>query len=89
MSFLNEIKNQFGKIIKILHDNTKECFSSYLSKLLSLHESTSFCTPPQNVVERKNRYLVEITRTLIGKVGQSTTQLCRLNNIFFLHLIYH
>ena len=33
-SFLNEIKNQFGQVIKILRsDNAKEYFSSALSKV--------------------------------------------------------
>ena len=53
ISFLNEIQNQFGKIIKILRsDNAKEYFSFELSKLLSshgiLHQSTYPRTPQQN-----------------------------------------
>jgi len=35
MSFLNEIRNQFGKIEKLRSDNGKEYFSFELSKLLS------------------------------------------------------
>jgi len=39
MSFLNEIRNQFGKVIKILRsNNAKEYFSSDLFKLLSSHD---------------------------------------------------
>jgi len=63
--------NQFGKIIQILRsNNTKEYFSSELSKLLSLHgilhQSTCPHIPQQNgIAERKNRHLVETARTLL------------------------
>jgi len=37
-SFFNEIKNQFGQVIKILRsDNTKEYSSSAFSNVLSSH----------------------------------------------------
>ena len=71
MSFFNEIKNQFGKIIKILRsDNAKEYFSSKLSSFLSsqgiLHQSTYPHISQQNgIAEWKNRHLVEIARTLL------------------------
>jgi len=53
MSFFNEIKNQFGKIIKIFRsDNAKKYFSSKLSSFLSfqgiLHQPTCPHTPQQN-----------------------------------------
>ena len=71
VSFFNEVKNQFGKTIKILRsDNAKEYFSSDLSSFLSsqgiLHQSTCPHTPQQNgIAERKNRHLVETARTLL------------------------
>ena len=71
MSFFNEIKNQFGKIIKILRsDNAKEYFSSKLSSFLSfqgiLHQPTSPHTPQQNgIIEWKNRHLVETAQALL------------------------
>ena len=61
----NEIKNQFGKTIKILRsDNAKEYFSTAFSSFLSsqgiLHQSTCPHTPQQNgIAERKNRHLIE------------------------------
>ncbi|XP_052733587.1 uncharacterized protein LOC108339168 isoform X3 [Vigna angularis] len=70
-SFLNEIKNQFGQVIKILRsNNAREYFSSNFSAILSshgiLHQSTCPDTPQQNgIVERKNRHLVETARTLL------------------------
>jgi len=52
MYFLNEIKNQFGKIIEILKsDNAKEyffnVFPSFLSSQGILHQSTWPHTPKQ------------------------------------------
>jgi len=74
-SFLNEIKNQFGQVIKILRsDNAKEYFSSTFSNVLSshgiLHQFTCPHTPQQNgIVERKNRHLVETAHTLLLSVN--------------------
>jgi len=50
MSFFNEIKTKFEKVINILRsDNAKEYFSSNLSSFLTtqgiLHQSTSPHTP--------------------------------------------
>lgn len=70
-TFVNEVKTQFGKTIKILRsDNAKEYFSSGLSSFLSahgiLHQSSCPHTPQQNdIAERKNRHLVETARTLL------------------------
>jgi len=70
-SFLNEIKNQFGKVIKVLtSDNGKGYFSSSFPTLLNshgiLHQSTCPYTPQQNgIAEWKNRHLVETARTLL------------------------
>ena len=70
-SFVNEIKTQFGKTIKILRsDNAKEYFSSAISSFLSaqgiLHQSSCPHTPQQNgIAERKNRHLVETAQTLL------------------------
>jgi len=61
-SFFNEIKNQIGKIIKVLQsDNAKDYFSSALSSFLSsqgiLHQSSCPHTLQQNgIAERKNRH---------------------------------
>ncbi|RDX96421.1 hypothetical protein CR513_20926, partial [Mucuna pruriens] len=71
MSFSKEVENQFGKTIKILRsDNAKEYFSfelnSYLSSKGILHQSMCPHTSQQNgIAERKNRHLVETTRTLL------------------------
>ena len=68
---MNQIKNQFGQVIKILRsDNAKEYFSSTFSNILSshgiLHQSTCPHTPQQNgITKRKNKYLVEIARTIL------------------------
>lgn len=70
-SFVNEIKTEFGKTIKILRsDNAKEYFSSAISSFLSaqgiLHQFSCPHTPQQNdIAERKNRHLVETARTLL------------------------
>ena len=70
-SFVNEIKTQFGKTIKVLRsDNAKEYFSSAVSSFLSsqgiLHQSSCPHTPQQNgIAERKNRHIVETARTLL------------------------
>ncbi|KAG2406196.1 Retrovirus-related Pol polyprotein from transposon RE1 Retro element 1 [Vigna angularis] len=70
-SFFIEIKNQFGKTIKILRsDNAKEyfslAFSSFLSSQGILHQSTCPHTPQQNgIAERKNRHLIETARSLM------------------------
>ena len=67
----NEIKNQFGKTIKILRsDNANEYFSTAFSSFLSshgiLHQSTCPHTPQQNgIVERKNKHLIETARSLM------------------------
>jgi hypothetical protein len=67
-TFVNEVKTQFGKAIKILRsDNAKEYFSYGLSSFLSahgiLHQSSCPHTTQQNgIAERKNRHLVETAR---------------------------
>ena len=57
-SFVNEIKTQFGKTIKILRsDNAKEYFSSAISSFLStqdiLHQSSCPHTPQQNDIKEE------------------------------------
>jgi len=70
-SFLHEIKNQFGRVIKILRsDNAKEYFLSALSAVLSshgsLHQSTCPHTPQENgIAKRKSRHLFETAHTLL------------------------
>ena len=67
----NEIKNQFGKVIKILpSDNAKEYFSSTLSSFLSLQGILHQSTCPQ----RKNRHLVETTCNLLFNANACVQQ---------------
>ena len=62
---------EFNTSVRILRsDNAKEyfstSFSSYMSSHGILHQSSCAYTPQQHrVAERKNRHLVEITRTLL------------------------
>lgn len=70
-TFCSEIKNQFGKGIRILRsDNAKEYFSapfnSFMASLGIIHQSSCPHTPQQNgVTERKHRHLVDTARTLL------------------------
>ena len=67
--FHAEVRTQFNISIRILrNDNAKEYhfgpFSSFMSSYEILHQSSCTYTPQQNrVAERKNRHLVETTRT--------------------------
>ena len=69
--FYAEILTQFNISIRVLRsDNGREYFSapfiSFMSQHGILHQSSYAHTPQQNgVVERKNRYLIEIARTLL------------------------
>ena len=69
--FFVEICNKFHTFIRILRsDNALEYLSSpffaFLSSYGILHQSSCAHTPLQNrVTERKNRHLVETTRTLL------------------------
>jgi len=71
ISCLNETKNQFGQVIKILiSDNAKEYFSSKFFAIWSSHgildQPTCLNTPQQNgITKRKNKLLVETTCTLL------------------------
>jgi len=77
-TFFNEIKNQFGISIRILRsDNAYEylshSFNTFLKSHGILHQTSCAYTPQQNgVAERKNRHLVETTRTLLihGEIPQ-------------------
>jgi len=68
---LNEIKNQFGKVIEVsCSDNAKEYssikFTSFLSAQGIWHESTCPHTQLQNgIVERKNKHLIKTTHSLM------------------------
>ena len=76
--FYNEIKNQFGISIRILRsDNGREylshSFKNFMASHGILHQTSCAYTPQQNgVAERKNRHLVETTRTILihGDVPQ-------------------
>ena len=69
--FHAEIRTQFNTSIHILRSgNAEQYFSMPLSSFMSshgiLHQSSCDYTPQQNgVAERKNRHLVETTRTLL------------------------
>ena len=69
--FYAEIQIRFNISIRVLRsDNAKEYFSapftSFMSQHEILHQSSCAHTPQQNeVVECKNRHLVETTRTLL------------------------
>ncbi|KAJ9180876.1 hypothetical protein P3X46_009068, partial [Hevea brasiliensis] len=70
-AFCNEIKTQFNISVRILRsNNAKEYFSaqflSYMTQNGILHQSSCMDTPSQNgVAERKNRHLLEVTRSLL------------------------
>lgn len=65
------VKNQFNSTIQILRtDNAKEYISSHLRKYLPeqgiIHQSSSVKIPQQDgVLKRKNRPLLEITRSFL------------------------
>ena len=69
--FYAEILTQFNISIRVLRsDNAREYFSapfiSFMSQHGILHQSSCAHTPQQNViVERKNRHLIETSRTLL------------------------
>jgi len=69
--FYNEIKNQFGISIRILHsDKGREYLSHSFEKFMVthgiLHQTSCAYTPQQNgVAERKKRHLVETTRIIL------------------------
>jgi len=69
--FYNEIKNQFGISIRVLHsDNGREylshSFKNFVASHGILHQTSCAYTPKQNgVAERKNKHFVEITRTIL------------------------
>ena len=75
MSFFNKIKNQFGKIIKILRsDNAKQYFlvhflHSYLPR--EFYISYHVLTPQHGIALRKNRHLKEIARSLMLNINVS------------------
>jgi len=70
-SFFNEIKTQFGVSIRVLRsDNGREYLSHSFKQFMAshgiLHQTSCAYTPQQNgVAERKNRHLIETTRTLL------------------------
>jgi transposase InsO family protein len=66
------VKTQFAQKICLLRsDNAKEyksgSFASYLSDKGIIHQTSCAHTPQQNgVAERKNRYLLDVTRCLLS-----------------------
>src|ERR1044072_1910570 len=69
--FHNMVQTQFQTSIKVLRtDNGREYYHSTLSSYLQnhgiIHQSSCVDTPQQNgVAERKNRHLLEVTRSLM------------------------
>nr|CAN80831.1 hypothetical protein VITISV_002503 [Vitis vinifera] len=69
--FYAEIQTQFNISIRVLRsDNAREYFSAPFTSFMSnhgiIHQSSCAYTPQQNgVAERKNRHLVETTRTIL------------------------
>lgn len=78
-SFYNEIQTQFGVSIRTFRsDNAREylshSFKAFMASHGILHQTSCAYTPQQNgVAERKNRHLIETTRTLLlhGHVPQT------------------
>ena len=70
-AFFAEIQTQFHVLVQILRsDNAKEYlsepFQSFMLQHGILHQTSCVDTPSQNrVVKRKNRHLLETTRTLL------------------------
>jgi len=66
-SFFNEIKTQFGVSIRVLcSEYLSHSFKQFMASHGILHQTSCAYTPQQNgVVGRKNRHLIETTRTLL------------------------
>jgi transposase InsO family protein len=75
--FLRRAQNEFGlRIKKIRSDNGTEFKNSQIEGFLEeegiKHEFSSPCTPQQNgVVERKNRTLLDMARTMLDEYKTS------------------
>ena len=76
--FLRRAQNEFGlRIKKIRSDNGTEFKNSQIEGFLEeeegiKHEFSSPYTPQQNgVVERKNRPLLDIARTMLDEIGRA------------------
>jgi transposase InsO family protein len=71
--FLRRAQNEFGlKVTKIRGDNGSEFKNLQVEEFLEeeciKHEFSGPYTPQQNgVVERKNRTLIDMTRTMLGE----------------------
>ena len=69
--FYREIRTQFGLSIRTLRsnnarENLSQQFQTFMSSNGILHQTSYPHTPQQNgIAERKNRHLVETTRTLL------------------------
>ena len=69
--FFNMVQTQYNAQIKMLRsDNGREYFSKSLQNFFAekgvIHQSSCIDTPAQNgIAERKNRHLLEVTRTLM------------------------
>jgi len=70
-SFFNEIKTQFGVSIRVLHNDNgceylSHSFKQFMASYGILYQTSCAYTLQQNgVAERKNRHLIETTRTLL------------------------
>jgi len=65
MSFFDEIKSQFGKVINILQsDNAKEFIFIFFFPFKLKGHFASIHLPPHTTAKRKSRHLPKTTHTL-------------------------
>jgi hypothetical protein len=97
--FLRQAQNEFGlRIEKIRSDNGTEFKNSQIEGFLEeegiKHEFSSPYTPQQNVVERKNRTLLDMVRTMLDEYktpdrfwAEAINTACYSINRLYLHRI--
>jgi transposase InsO family protein len=96
--FLRRAQNEFdAKVKKIRSDNGTEFKNTQVEDFLDeegiKHEFLAHYTPQQNgVVERKNRTLIEMTRTMLNKYktldrfwAEAINKACHATNHLYLH----
>jgi transposase InsO family protein len=96
--FLRRAQNEFElKVKKIRSDNGSECknlqVEEYLEEEGIKHEFSAPYTPQQNgVVERKNRTLIDMARTMLGEFktpkqfwSEAVNTACHAINWLYLH----
>jgi hypothetical protein len=98
--FLRRAQNEFElKVKKIRSDNGSEFKNLQVEEFLEeegiKHEFSSPCTPQQNgVVERKNRTLIDMARTMLGEFktperfwSEAVNTACHAINRLYLHCL--